>query len=126
MTVPSGPLTLCRVRTASTTATSGLNEADAIIGERRLRGAVDGLRLGTEVLHILARPCRKSPTGVTKVPSSANRDARSSAFFSTKALGKVISERANGCFVLSPAGTRRAGRTDEERTCDKRQADTLH
>ena len=29
----------------------GLDEADSIIGERRLRGAVDGLRLRTEVLH---------------------------------------------------------------------------
>src|SRR5215813_7467254 len=35
------------------------------------------------------RPCRKLPGGVTKVPSSVNRDARSTAFFSIKALAKV-------------------------------------
>src|SRR6266852_8547832 len=29
----------------------GLDEADPVVREGRLRGAVDGLRLGTEVLH---------------------------------------------------------------------------
>src|SRR6266478_6621705 len=29
----------------------GLDEADTVVGERRLRATVDGLRLGTEVLH---------------------------------------------------------------------------
>ena len=29
----------------------GFDEADPVVGERRLRAAVDGLRLGTEVLH---------------------------------------------------------------------------
>ncbi len=36
---------------------------------------------GPKSFTIATRPCRKSPCGVTKVPSSANRDARSSAFF---------------------------------------------
>jgi len=37
-----------------------------------------------------------------------------------------ISEPANGSSVASRAGTRSAGRTDGERTCEKRKAETLH
>src|SRR5258705_32112 len=38
----------------------GLDEADPVVGERRLRGAVDGLlRLGTEVLHHCDPPLQK-------------------------------------------------------------------
>ncbi len=38
----------------------GLDEADPVIGERRLRAAVDGLlRLGTEVLHHCDAPLQK-------------------------------------------------------------------
>jgi hypothetical protein len=59
----------------------GLDEANPVVGERRLRGAVDGLRLGTEVFTIATCPCIKSPCGVTKVPFSVNREARCSAFF---------------------------------------------
>jgi hypothetical protein len=33
---------------------------------------------------------------------------------------EAISERANGCFVSSLAGTREAGRTDHERTREQR------
>ena len=38
----------------------GFDEADPLVGERRLRGAVDGLlRLGTEVLHHGDSPLQK-------------------------------------------------------------------
>jgi hypothetical protein len=38
----------------------GFDEADPVVGERRLRGAVDGLlRLGTEVLHHCDPPLQK-------------------------------------------------------------------
>ena len=58
------------------------DEADPVVGECRLRGAVDGLLAsGPKSFTIATRPYRKSPSGVTKVPSSANRGARSSAFF---------------------------------------------
>ena len=37
----------------------GFDEADPVVGERRLRGAVDGLLLGTEVLHHCDPPLQK-------------------------------------------------------------------
>ena len=38
----------------------GIDEADPIVGERRLRGGVDGLlRLGTEILHHCDPPLQK-------------------------------------------------------------------
>ena len=40
--------------------------------------------------------------------------------FLNESLSKGISERADGCFVFSLAGTRRAGCTGDKRTCEKR------
>ena len=37
-----------------------------------------------------------------------------------ESLSKRITEGANGCFVLSPTGSRRAGRADDERAGEKR------
>src|SRR5262249_18500175 len=48
-------------------------------------------------------PCRKWPTGVRKVPFSANRDARSSAFFSTKALAKLSPSERTAASSRGPA-----------------------
>uniref|UniRef100_UPI0021DF808D hypothetical protein n=1 Tax=Edaphobacter bradus TaxID=2259016 RepID=UPI0021DF808D len=42
-----------------------------------------------------------------------------------ESVSKGISEPANGCFVSSRGGIRRGGRTDDERACEKRQAETL-
>ena len=60
----------------------GFDEADPIIGERRLRVGVDGLlRLGTEVLHHCDSPLQKVTHRRHEGSILANRDARSSAFF---------------------------------------------
>jgi hypothetical protein len=58
------------------------DEADAVVGERRCVVPLTACcASGPKSFTIATRPCRKSPCGVTKVPSSANMDARSSAFF---------------------------------------------
>jgi hypothetical protein len=60
----------------------GFDEADPIVRERCLRGGGDGLfPSGPKSFTMATCPCRKSPTGVTKVPFSANSEARCSAFF---------------------------------------------
>ena len=58
------------------------DEADPVVGERGLSLPLTACSAsGPKSFTIATRPCRKSPCGVTKVPSSANMDARSSAFF---------------------------------------------
>jgi hypothetical protein len=59
----------------------GLDEADPVVGERRLRGAVDRLRLQTEVLHHGDPPLQKVTLRRHEGSISVNMDARSSAFF---------------------------------------------
>jgi len=54
----------------------GFDEADPVVVPLTACSAS-----GPKSFTIATRPCRKSPCGVTNVPSSANRDARSSAFF---------------------------------------------
>ena len=105
----------------------GFDEADPIIGERRLRVGVDSLlRLGTEVLHHCDSPLQKV-TLRRHERSIFGEYARSEfGILLNESLSKGISERANRCFISILAGTRRAGRTDAERTREKRQPETLH
>src|SRR5262249_285341 len=97
------------------------DEAHPVVGECRLRGAVDGLlRLGTEVLHHCDSSLQKVP--LRRHEGSTLGEYRWSEFgiLLNESLSKGISERANGCFVSSIAGARRAGRTDDERPRKKR------
>src|SRR5215470_20420501 len=119
MTVPSEPLILRRVRSASTTAISGLMKRI-----RQLENAPCVLPLTAcasdpKSFTITACPCRKSPTGVTKVPLSVNSDASVFGVLLNESVDKVVSERTNGCFVLSWAGARRTGHTDDEHKREK-------
>ena len=98
-----------------------LDEADPVVGERRLRGAVDSLLcLGTEVLHHCDPPLQK--VTLRRHESSVFGEYRCSEFgiLLNESLSKCISERTNACFVSSLVGTRGANRTDNERTCKKR------
>src|SRR2546427_9298718 len=98
----------------------GFDEADPVVGERRLRAAVDGLlRLGTEVLRHFNPPLQK--VTLRRHEGSVFSECGCSEFgvLLNESVGKGISERANGCFVLSLAGTRGASRTDDERTCER-------
>ncbi len=104
----------------------GLDEADAIIGERRLRGAVDGLRLGTEVLHHGDSPLQKVAHGRHEGSIFGKQRCADFGILLNEGFSKGISELTNGCLVSRLAGTRRAGRTDDERTCEKRQPEALH
>ena len=90
----------------------GFDEADPVVGERRLRGAVDGLlRFGTEVLHH-GNPPLQIVTYRRHEGSILGKDGCSEfGILLNESLGKGISERANGCFVLSLAGTGKAGCT---------------
>src|SRR5262249_14744386 len=98
----------------------GFDEADAVVGERRLRGGGNGLlRLGTEVLH-------HGDVSLQKVTHRRHEgsilgEQRCSEFciLLNETLSKGISERANGGFVSSIAGTRSAGRADNEGTREK-------
>ena len=60
----------------------GFDEVDPVVGERRLRAAVDGLlRLGTEVLHHCDSPLQKITLRRDEGSILAKRDARRSASF---------------------------------------------
>src|SRR5262249_39808500 len=101
--------------------------ADAVVGECCLRGAVDGLlRLGTEVLHHCDPPLQKVAPRRHEGSIFGEYGCSELGILLNERLGKGISECANGCFVLSLAGTRRAGRTDAESACETREAETLH
>jgi hypothetical protein len=105
----------------------GLDEADSIIGERCLRGGVDGLlRLGTEVLHHCDPPLQKVTLRRHERSIFGEYGCSEFGILLNESLSKGISKRANRCFISSLAGTRRAGRTDAERTREKRQPETLH
>src|SRR4029077_7589607 len=99
----------------------GLDEADPVVGERRLRGAVDGLlRLGTEVLHHCDPPLQKVTSRRHQRSIFGEDGCSEFGILLNEGLSKGISERANGRFVSSLPGTRRAARTDDERICQKR------
>src|SRR5438552_11921981 len=105
----------------------GLDEADPVVGERRLRGAVDGLlRLGTEVPHHCDSTLQKVTLRRHERSIFGEYVCSEFGILLNESLSKGISERANGCFISSLAGTRRAGRTDDEGKCEKRQAERLH
>src|SRR5262245_20120499 len=105
----------------------GFDEADAVVGECCLRGAVDGLlRLGTEVLHHCDPPLQKGAPRRHEGSIFGEYGGSELGILLNERFGKGISERANGCFVLSPAGTRRAGGTDAESACETREAETIH
>ena len=99
----------------------GLDEADPVVGERRLRVAVDGLlRLGTEVLHHCDPPLQKVTSRRHERSIFGEDGCSEFGILLNEGLSKGISERANGRFVSSLPGTRRAARTDDERICQKR------
>src|SRR5215470_9239866 len=95
------------------------NEADPVVGEGRLRGGSDGLHLGTKVLHHYGVPLQKVTHRRHEGSIFGEQGCSLFGILLNESLGKVVSERANGCFVLSLAGTRRTGHTDDERTCEK-------
>ena len=99
----------------------GFDEADPVVGERRLSGAVDGLlRLGTEVLHHCDPPLQKVILRRHEGSIFGEYGCSEFGILLNERLSKGISERANGCFVSTLAGTRRAGHTNDERTREKR------
>src|SRR5258708_2855107 len=99
----------------------GFDEADPVVGERRLRGAVDGLlRLGTEVLHHCDAPLQKVPLRRHEGSIFGEYGCSEFGILLNESVSKGISDSANVCFVSSLAGTRSTGRTDNERTCEKR------
>jgi hypothetical protein len=55
---------------------TGLDEADPVVGERRLGTAVDGLlRLGTELLHYCGSPLKKvTPPATNRYPGHGGRN----------------------------------------------------
>ena len=96
------------------------DEADPVVGKRRLRAAVDGLlRLGAEVLHHCRPPLQKVTLRGQEGSIFSECGCSEFGVLLNESVGKGISERANGYFVLSLAGTRRAGRTDGERKCER-------
>ena len=105
----------------------GCDEAEPVVGERRLRGTVDGLlRLGTEVLHHCDPPLQKVTLRRHEGCVFGEEGCSEFGILLNESLSKGISERANGSFVSRLEGARKAGRTDDERTCEKRRAETLH
>ncbi len=99
----------------------GFDEADPVVRERRLRGAVDGLlRLRTEVLHHCDPPLQKVTLRRHEGSIFGEYGCSEFGILLDESVRKGISERANGCFVSSLAGTRKAARTDDERTSEKR------
>src|SRR5262245_31302677 len=105
----------------------GFDEADAVVGECCLRGAVDGLlRLGTEVLHHCDPPLQKVASRLHVGSIFGEYGCSELGILLNERFGKGICERANGRVVSTLAGTRRAGRTDAESACETRDAETLH
>ena len=99
----------------------GFDEADPVIGERGLRPVVDGLlRLGTEVLHHCNPPLQKVTLRRHEGSIFGEYGCSELGILLNESVSKGVSERANGCFVSSLAGTRRAGGTDDEHTREKR------
>lgn len=98
----------------------GFDEADPVVGERRLRRAVDGLlRLWTKILHHCDPPLQKVTLRHHEGSVFGEYGCSEFGILLNESVSKSISERANGCFVSSLAGTRGAGRTDDERTREK-------
>src|SRR5207247_3790202 len=99
----------------------GFDEADPVVGERCLRTAVDGLlRLGIEVLHHCDPPLQKVTLRRHEGSVFGEWGCSEFGILLNESVSKGIAKRANGSFVSSLAGTRRAGRTDDERTYEKR------
>src|SRR5215471_11314778 len=95
------------------------DEADPVVGERGLSGGVDGLlRLGTEVLHHCGPPLQKVALRCHEGSIFIEQGCPEFGILLNESLSKAISERANGGFVSSIAGARRA--TDDERTRKER------
>ncbi len=85
------------VRSASNDRDIAFDEAHPVVGERGLRGAVDGLlRLGTEVLHHCDPPLQK--VTLRRHEGSAFGKYRCSEFgiLLNESVSKGISEPANG------------------------------
>jgi len=97
----------------------GFDETDPIVGERRLRGGGDGLRLATEVLHHGGVPLQKVTHRRHEGSIFGEQGCSLFGVLLNESLGKVISERTNGGFVLSLAGAGRTGHTDDERKREK-------
>src|SRR6266550_8735227 len=96
------------------------DEADPVVGERGLSAAVDGLlRLGTEVLHHCDPPLQKVTLRRHEGSILGEYGCSEFGILLNESVSKGIAKRANGSFVSSLAGTRRAGRNDDERTCEK-------
>ncbi len=102
--VSFGPLTLRTVSRASTTATSRLMKRT----------------LGTEVLHHCNPPLQKVTLRRHEGSIFGEYGCSELGILLNESVSKGVSERANGCFVSSLAGTRRAGHTDDEHTREKR------
>src|SRR5437899_3441415 len=116
MIVPSGPLTLRTGEQRVNDRDIVFDEADPEVGERGLSAAVDGLlRLGTEVLHHCDPPLQKVTLRRHEGSILGEYGCSEFGILVNESVSKGISERANGCFVSNLAGTRRAGRTDDER-----------
>ena len=97
------------------------DEADPVVGERRFCGAVDGLlRLGTEVLYHCNPPLQKVTLRRHEGSIFGEYGCSELGILLNGSVSKGVSERANGCFVSSLAGTRRADGTDDEHTREKR------
>ena len=105
----------------------GFDEADTVVGERSLRVAVDGLlRLGTEVLYHGDVPLQKVTDRRHEGSIFGEQGCSEIGILLNESLGEVISKRADSCFVLSWTGIRRADRSYDERTRERRQAEMLH
>ena len=98
----------------------GLDEANPIVGERRLRAADDGLRLGTEVLHHCGVPLQKVARRRHKGSVFVEQGCSNFGSLLNESLGKAVSESSNGCFVLSLGSARRTGHADDEGAGEKR------
>jgi len=97
----------------------GLDEADPIIRERRLRGAVYGmLCLWTEFVHHCNVPIEKVTLWRHKRSILSEQGCPGFGILLKEILGEAISERANGCFVSS-LGRRSADRSDDKRRREK-------
>ena len=99
----------------------GLDEADPVVREGRLRGAVDGLlRLRTEFVHHCDVPLQKMSLRRHEGSIIGEQGCPGFGILLNKLLGKAVSQRANGCFVSRLGRTRKAGSSHDERTCEKR------
>ena len=98
----------------------GFDEADPIVGERRLRGGGDSLlRLGAEVLHHCYSPLQEVPHRRHEGSIWGEQGGSEFGILVNESLGKGISERAYGRFVSSVAGTRKASRANDKRARQK-------